>query len=197
MIFKGPGGFGRVLNIVMCMVMCVVLSVIILSTMQGVPGNETLPIFTLLGFGVSFLMSFCVGYVVGDLFPALSWGAQALRRFPYRKQDSRPCGEQLRARLHPHHVGERLMRLDDECSVSGFGRVRGDMDDGVPAAAGRRLPCHSGNPALGDEARLRDKRVRSERAFPAEAGGRRRGGRAVLRTARLRTPLRATRWEML
>ena len=48
MIFKGPGGFGRVLNIVMCMVMCVVLSVIILSTMQGVPGNETLPIFTLL-----------------------------------------------------------------------------------------------------------------------------------------------------
>lgn len=77
MIFKGPGGFGRVLNIVMCMVMCVVLSVIILSTMQGVPGNETLPIFTLLGFGVSFLMSFCVGYVVGDLFPALSWGASS------------------------------------------------------------------------------------------------------------------------
>lgn len=74
MIFKGPGGFGRVLNIVMCMVMCVVLSVIILSTVQGIPGNESLPIFTLLGFGVSFLMSFCAGYVVGDLFPALSWG---------------------------------------------------------------------------------------------------------------------------
>lgn len=79
MIFKGPGGFGRVLNIGMCAVMCVVLSLIILTTLQNLPGNEQAPIFTFVGFWVSFVMSFCVGYVVGDVFPALAWGQSLCR----------------------------------------------------------------------------------------------------------------------
>lgn len=74
MLFKGPGGFGRVVNIGMCVIMCIALSLIILMTLQGLPGNETVPIFTALGFGVSAVMSFSIGYVVGDLFPALVWG---------------------------------------------------------------------------------------------------------------------------
>lgn len=74
MIFKGPGGFGRIVNILMCTIMCIVLSLIILTIIQNIPGNEALPILTPLGFAVSFVMSFAVGFVVADILPLLTWG---------------------------------------------------------------------------------------------------------------------------
>lgn len=74
MIFKGPAGFGRVIGIVLNTVMCAILSIYVLWVVQNIPGNENLPILTPLGFLVSFIESFAVGYIVGDLIPALSWG---------------------------------------------------------------------------------------------------------------------------
>jgi hypothetical protein len=74
MVFKGPAGFARVVNIVMNIFMCSGLSLYVLWTAQSAPGNETLPILTPLAFFVSLAMSFCVGYFFGDVVPALSWG---------------------------------------------------------------------------------------------------------------------------
>lgn len=72
--FKGPGGFGRIVNGVMNIIMCAILSLYVLWTVQNIPGNEALPILTPLGFFVSFVTSFCVGEFVGDHVPALAWG---------------------------------------------------------------------------------------------------------------------------
>lgn len=74
MILKGPAGFGRVVNAVMNVIMCSILSFYVLWTVQNIPGNEALPILTPLGFFVSLVESFCVGMLVGDFLPALSWG---------------------------------------------------------------------------------------------------------------------------
>lgn len=46
MVFKGPGGFGRIVNGIMNLIMCAVLSAYVLFTVQNIPGNEALPIFT-------------------------------------------------------------------------------------------------------------------------------------------------------
>ncbi len=72
--FKGPGGYGRIVNGVMNIVMCAILSIYVLWTVQNIPGNEALPILTPIGFFVSFVTSFCVGEFVGDHVPALAWG---------------------------------------------------------------------------------------------------------------------------
>lgn len=47
---KGPSGFGRIVNGVMNIIMCAILSIYVLWTVQNLPGNEALPIFTPLGF---------------------------------------------------------------------------------------------------------------------------------------------------
>ena len=74
MIFKGPGGYGRIVNIIMNIILCSVLSFYVLWTVQNIPGNEEIPILTPLGFFVSLVTSFCVGMVIGDLVPAYTWG---------------------------------------------------------------------------------------------------------------------------
>lgn len=74
MVFKGPGGFGRIVNGIMNLIMCAVLSAYVLFTVQNIPGNEALPIFTPLGFFVSWVDSFCVGMFIGDFVPGLAWG---------------------------------------------------------------------------------------------------------------------------
>lgn len=72
--FKGPGGFGRIVNGAMNIVMCAILSIYVLWTVQNIPGNEALPVLTPLSFFVSFVTSFCVGEFIGDHIPALAWG---------------------------------------------------------------------------------------------------------------------------
>jgi hypothetical protein len=85
-VFKGPGGYGRIINIIMCTVMCIALSLYVLWTMQNIPGNEGLPIFTVLGFWVSFVMSFCVGYVVGDIIPCITWAQKVASALHIKNQ---------------------------------------------------------------------------------------------------------------
>lgn len=58
----------------MNVVMCAILSFYVLWTVQNIPGNEALPIFTPLGFFVSWIESFCVGMFVGGFVPGLAWG---------------------------------------------------------------------------------------------------------------------------
>ena len=74
MTFKGPGGFGRIVNIIMNLILCSVLSFYVLWTVQHIPGNEALPILTPLGFFVSLVDSFAMGMLIGALVPAYSWG---------------------------------------------------------------------------------------------------------------------------
>ncbi len=77
--FKGPGGYGRIVNGIMNVILCAVLSFYVLWTVQNIPGNEMIPILTPLGFFVSWVSSFCVGEFIGDHVPAMAWG-QALCR---------------------------------------------------------------------------------------------------------------------
>ncbi len=74
MVFKGPAGFGRIVNALMNLIMCAVLSAYVLWSVQNVPGNEGLPIFTPIAFFVSWVDSFCVGMFIGDFVPGLAWG---------------------------------------------------------------------------------------------------------------------------
>lgn len=74
MTFKGPGGFGRIVNGIENLILCALLSFYVLWTVQNLSGNEMLPILTPLGFFVSWVLSFCVGMFIGDFIPALAWG---------------------------------------------------------------------------------------------------------------------------
>lgn len=66
-MFKGPNGFGRLMNIFMCVIMCAVLSIVIPLLIQQPLAQ--------ISFLQSFVLSFCVAYPFGDLLPAVSWGA--------------------------------------------------------------------------------------------------------------------------
>lgn len=74
MVFKGPAGFGRIVNCVMNIIMCLMLSFYVLWTVQHLPGNEALPILTPLSLAVEFAKSFAVGMFIGDFVPANAWG---------------------------------------------------------------------------------------------------------------------------
>ena len=74
MVFKGPGGFSRIMGIIMNLVLCACFSAYALWVAQNVPANAGQPIFTPLGWFVSFVMSFCVGMTVSELIPSCIWG---------------------------------------------------------------------------------------------------------------------------
>ena len=80
MLFKGPGGYGRIMNLVMNLVLCACFSAYALWVAQHVPGNESQPIFTPLGWFVSYVSSFCVGMVVADFIPSYRWGEKLAER---------------------------------------------------------------------------------------------------------------------
>ena len=80
MVFKGPAGFGRVMNIVMNIVLCSCFSTYALWAAQHVPANVDQPIFTPIGVFVSIVMSFCVGMTIADLFPSFLWGPKLADR---------------------------------------------------------------------------------------------------------------------
>lgn len=73
-MFKGPNGFGRMMNILMCVVMCVVLSVVIPIAVEA--GLGVTGVLTPVGFVQGFVLSYFVSYLWGDLLPAVVWGGK-------------------------------------------------------------------------------------------------------------------------
>lgn len=86
MIFKGPQGFARIMNIVILSILCTVFSAFILFLTQHAPGMETLPIFTPINFIIGFIESFAIGYVVGDLMPIANWNQKLLTALHVRNK---------------------------------------------------------------------------------------------------------------
>lgn len=71
-MFRGPAGFGRWINILMCIVMCIILSVVIPLVVEanyGITG-----VLTPISFVQGFVLSFFVSYLWGDVLPAPTWG---------------------------------------------------------------------------------------------------------------------------
>ena len=71
---KGPMWYGRIVNFIMNILMCALLSTVVLWTVQNLPGNEGVPIFTPLSWFVAFIDSFFVGMFIGDWIPGYAWG---------------------------------------------------------------------------------------------------------------------------
>ena len=74
MTFKGPGGFGRIVNIIMNIFMCAAFSTFMLWTMQQRVGDMA-QIFTPLGWVISFITAFGIGYVTADIIPVFKAGS--------------------------------------------------------------------------------------------------------------------------
>ena len=71
--FKGPGGFGRIVNIIMNIFMCAAFSFIMLwMAQQRVP--EGVQVLTPVAYLFSFITAFGIGYVVADLIPVFKIG---------------------------------------------------------------------------------------------------------------------------
>lgn len=74
--FKGPGGYGRVLNTFMNIIICGAMNFYVMWVIQNLPQNAGIPILTLEGYLAGFVMSFCCGYYIGDTVPGWMWGNQ-------------------------------------------------------------------------------------------------------------------------
>ena len=72
-MFKGPAGFGRIVNIVMNVLLCAALNYYVLWYNQQLLGPDV-PVLTLFGWFVSFVQSMFVGITFGDLVPGFAWG---------------------------------------------------------------------------------------------------------------------------
>lgn len=80
MTYKGPGGFGRIVNIIMNIFMCATFSFFMLWSMQQRAGDMA-QILTPLGFVVSFIISFGIGFTTADLIPVFAAGSSVARKF--------------------------------------------------------------------------------------------------------------------
>lgn len=67
MVFKGPAGFQRVVFVIMNIVMGIVITLSLNLLVLHAP-------VTVEGMAQSLVLSFCVGYTVSDLIPAMTWG---------------------------------------------------------------------------------------------------------------------------
>lgn len=74
MTYKGPGGFGRIVNIIMNVFMCAAFSTFMLWTMQQRVGDMA-QIFTPTGWILSFITSFGIGFTTADLIPVFKAGS--------------------------------------------------------------------------------------------------------------------------
>lgn len=79
MTYKGPGGYGRIMNIIMNIFMCAAFSTFMLWTTQQRVGDAA-QIFTPLGWVISFITAFGIGYVTADLIPVFKAGSSVAKK---------------------------------------------------------------------------------------------------------------------
>lgn len=161
MTFKGPGGFGRIVNGVMNIIMCAILSFYVLWTVQNLPGNEALPILTPLGFFVSWIESFCVGMFIGDFVPGLAWGQKLAAALKIKKRYCRALCERFRSRFCHDHVHQLYLHVAQQRPGWGHGGYHSGMDDGLSVPAGLRVHRPAHHPQADHEARDGYQRLRS------------------------------------
>ena len=78
MTYKGPGGFGRIVNIIMNVFMCAAFSFIMLFIMQQRVGDMA-QILTPTAFLLSFITAFGIGFTTADLIPVFAAGSAVAR----------------------------------------------------------------------------------------------------------------------
>ena len=74
MTYKGPGGYGRIVNIIMNIFMCAAFSTFMLWTTQQRVGDAA-QVFTPIGWVISFITAFGIGFVTADLIPVFKAGS--------------------------------------------------------------------------------------------------------------------------
>jgi hypothetical protein len=83
---KGPAGFQRLTNAFMNVLLGVGVSIYVLLTMQGMPQFSDAAVFTPVALLQSAVLSFVVGYTVGDLVPVMAWGQGLVRLLQVRSK---------------------------------------------------------------------------------------------------------------
>lgn len=77
MLFKGPAGFARLMNIFLNIILGIGIACILMGIMTKQTGMQILTPFNVF---CSLVVSFCVGYFVGDIYPGLIWGAKLAQK---------------------------------------------------------------------------------------------------------------------
>lgn len=79
MHYKGPGGYGRIVNILMNVFMCAAFSFIMLFIMQQRVGDQA-QILTPVAWLMSFITAFGIGFTIADLIPVWRAGSAVARK---------------------------------------------------------------------------------------------------------------------
>ena len=79
MTYKGPGGFGRIVNIIMNIFMCAAMSLFMLWMAQQRAGDAA-QILTPTSFILSFITAFGIGFTVADLIPVFHIGDSVAKK---------------------------------------------------------------------------------------------------------------------
>lgn len=79
MTFKGPGGFGRIVNIIMNIFMCAAMSFFMLWIAQQRAGGMA-QILTPTAFIMSFITAFGIGFTTADLIPVFKAGDSVAKK---------------------------------------------------------------------------------------------------------------------
>lgn len=83
---KGPAGFQKMTNTFMNVLLGTGVSIYVLLTMQSMPQFSGINVFTPVALLQSVVLSFVVGYSVGDLVPVIGWGQGLARVFKVRNK---------------------------------------------------------------------------------------------------------------
>lgn len=83
---KGPIGFQKLTNAFMNVLLGTGISIYVMLTMQSMPQFSGIDVLTPVTLLQSIVLSFTIGYTVGDLVPVMSWGQGLVRIFKVRSK---------------------------------------------------------------------------------------------------------------